>query len=148
MSNLLIGLFPHLHVFFIVACIMFVVVAMANIVDCIDAILTSRELGQPMESARLRHALYKLTKYWLGLLLALLIDIVGVMAIYKLPYLMMLATAAMLFIEARSMIEHAKRRKDKTAKIPGVLREIAEYIGDDKTKEIIIDIVKRKMIPE
>lgn len=137
-----------MHVFFVVAFVLFVIVAAANIVDCIDAVITSRELGQPMESARLRHALYKLTKYWLGLMLALLIDIVGVMAVYKLPYLMMIATAAMLFIEGRSMMEHAKRRKDKTAKIPGVLREIADYVGDDKTKEIIIDIVKRKMIPE
>ena len=140
--------FPHLQTFFLLAFILFVIVGVANIVDCIDAIITGRELGQQLESARLRNALYKLTKYWLGLLLALLIDIVGVMAIYKLPYLMMLATVAMLFIEGRSMIEHARRRKDKTAKIPEVIRDIVDYIGDDKTKEIIIDIVKRKVLPE
>lgn len=140
--------FPHLQTFFLLAFILFVIVGVANIVDCIDAIITGRELGQELESARLRNALYKLTKYWLGLLLALLIDIVGVMAIYKLPYLMMLATVAMLFIEGRSMIEHARRRKDKTAKIPEVIRDIVDYLGDDKTKEIIIDIVKRKVLPE
>ncbi len=140
--------FPHLQTFFLLAFILFVIVGVANIVDCIDAIITGRELGQQLESARLRNALYKLTKYWLGLLLALLIDIVGVMAIYKLPYLMMLATVAMLFIEGRSMIEHARRRKDKTAKIPEVIRDIVDYLGDDKTKEIIIDIVKRKVLPE
>lgn len=144
----LICMFPHLQTFMTIAFILFVVVLAANLIDCIDAIITSRELGQPLESARLRNALYKLTKYWLGLLLALLIDIVGVMAIYKLPYLMMLATVAMLFIEGRSMIEHARRRKDKTAKIPEVIRDIVDYIGDDKTKEIIIDIVKRRVLPE
>ena len=140
--------FPHLQTFFLLAFILFVIVGVANIVDCIDAIITGRELGQELESARLRNALYKLSKYWLGLMLALLIDIVGVMAIYKLPYLMMVATVAMLFIEGRSMIEHARRRKDKTAKIPEVIRDIVDYIGDDKTKEIIIDIVKRKVLPE
>ena len=144
----LLSQFPHLQTFFLLAFILFVIVGVANIVDCIDAIITGRELGQELESARLRNALYKLSKYWLGLMLALLIDIVGVMAIYKLPYLMMLATVAMLFIEGRSMIEHARRRKDKTAKIPEVIRDIVDYIGDDKTKEIIIDIVKRKVLPE
>ncbi|MDE7368593.1 MAG: phage holin family protein [Muribaculaceae bacterium] len=131
-----------------IAFILFVVVLAANLIDCIDAIITGRELGQELESARLRNALYKLTKYWLGLLLALLIDIVGVMAIYKLPYLMMLATVAMLFIEGRSMLEHARRRKDKTAKIPEVLLEIVRYIGEDKVKEVIIDVIKQKATSE
>ena len=144
----LIGMFPYLQTFMTIAFILFVVVLAANLIDCIDAIITSRELGQPLESARLRNALYKLTKYWLGLLLALLIDIVGVMAIYKLPYLMMVATVAMLFIEGRSMIEHARRRKDKTAKVPEVMRDIAAFVGEDKFKEIIIDIVKRKATTE
>lgn len=144
----LLSQFPHLQTFFLLAFILFVIVGVANIVDCIDAIITGRELGQELESARLRNALYKLSKYWLGLMLALLIDIVGVMAIYKLPYLMMVATVAMLFIEGRSMIEHARRRKDKTAKVPEVMRDIAAFVGEDKFKEIIIDIVKRKATTE
>ena len=70
----LLELFPHIHAFIAVGVLAFILVMLANIADCIDAMITSRVAGQQIESAKLRHALWKLAKEWILLLVVFAID--------------------------------------------------------------------------
>lgn len=79
---------------------MYLMVTVANIVDMVDAIVTSRQLGQKLQSAKLRHALSKLGKYWLVLALPVCFDSVcAVLGIYGLAYGTGLITVSILLIE-------------------------------------------------
>lgn len=129
-----------------VSMVIYGAVAAANIADMVDAIVTARTLDRPMESAKLRHALWKLSKYWLCMSLPLLFDAVcTVLDVYRLPYALGLIALVILLIEFWSMSEHAKCRRDRTAKIPEVLRDIASYIGDDELKKLMADFARRKL---
>lgn len=43
------------------------------------------------------------------------------------------------------MKEHIKCRKDKTAKIPQMLQEIVEFVGEDEMKTALPDLVKHRL---
>lgn len=125
---------------------MYLMVTVANIVDMVDAIVTSHQLGQKLQSAKLRHALTKLGKYWLVLALPVCFDSVcAVLDVYRPAYGTGIITASILLIEGWSMKEHMKCRRDKTAKIPQMLQEIAEFVGEDEIKTALMDMLKRKV---
>lgn len=121
-------------------------VALATAVDTIDAIVTARHIGRPVESAKLRHALGKLCKYMLFLTPFAAADyIIVAIGLAAVPYVSAVMTLAMMGIEAWSMREHAKCRRDKVAKIPHVLKDLAEFVGEDTLREVLTNIAKNKL---
>ena len=49
-----------------------------------------------------------------------------------------------IFIEGKSMLEHARRRKSGIAKLPAAVAEIAELVGGiDELRSIIADSLRR-----
>lgn len=53
---------------------------------------------------------------------------------------------AIIVIEGKSVLEHAKRRKCRTAKIPETIRDMAEWIGEDALKHSIQELAKKRVI--
>lgn len=141
----LLEMFPHVHIFLTVALLAFLLVLVANIADCIDAMITSRVAGQTIESAKLRHALWKLAKEWILLLTVLAIDALMAACWTKLPFLTVATAIAMIAVEALSMVEHARLRKDKLTKLPHHLKDIIDYLGEDELRDMLKHFARKKL---
>ena len=137
--------FPHIHTFVAVSVLAFILVMIANVADCIDAMFTSRRVGRPIESAKLRHALWKLAKEWILLLAVLAIDSLMAACWTKLPYLTVITAIAMIAVEVLSMVEHARLRRDKLTKLPTHLKDIIEYFGEDDLRELFREFTRKKL---
>lgn len=137
--------FPHLQQFVAVALIAFLAVMVANVADCVDAMMTARAAGKPIESAKLRHALWKLCKEWVLLIVVFLIDLLMAFCWTTLPFITVVCAIAMIAVEVLSMVEHARLRKDKITKLPSQLKDLVEYLGEDDVKEMLRQFAKRKL---
>ena len=87
--------FPHLQQFVAVALIAFLAVMVANVADCVDAMMTARAAGKPIESAKLRHALWKLCKEWVLLIVVFLIDLLMAFCWTTLPFITVVCAIAL-----------------------------------------------------
>lgn len=141
----LLEMFPHAHTFLTVALLAFLLVMVANIVDCIDAVITSRTAGHQIESAKLRHALWKLAKEWILLVVVFAIDTLMAACWTKLPFLTVVTAIAMIAVEALSMVEHARLRKDKLTKLPHHLKDIVDFIGEEELRDALKQIARKKL---
>lgn len=141
----LIEMFPHVHTFVAVGVMAFLFVMVANVVDCIDAMITSRVAGQPIESAKLRHALWKLAKEWILLIVVFAIDALMAACWTKLPFITVATAIAMIAVEALSMVEHARLRKDKLVKLPSHLKDFVELFGEDELRELFKQLARKKL---
>lgn len=145
MDNLLLPETFHTALAIILVC--YGCIVLASIVDTIDAIITVRAIGRPVESAKLRHALGKTCKYILYLTPFVMIDMVLVLMTWAgLPVVTAVVTLLIVGIELRSMAEHARCRKDKVAKVPSSLRDLIEFVGEDELRSTLIEMGKRKII--
>lgn len=136
----------RLELFLPCVLICFTAIFLANAVDMIDAIITARHIGTPMQSAKLRHALEKWGKYGLVFCLPALFDAMCMLgAWYSVTFLCIIYTLSVVLIEGWSVKEHAKCRKDRVAKTPKVLQELEDYLGKDDTREMIKDFLRRKL---
>ena len=145
MLEQMLEMFPHVLTFVAVWVIAFLFVMVANVADCIDAMITSRIAGRPIESAKLRHALWKLAKEWILLLVVFAIDALMAACWTKLPYITVVTAIAMIAVEVLSMVEHAQMRRDKLTKLPHHLKDIIEYFGEDDVREFFKEFAKKKL---
>lgn len=128
----------HLYRHFIVCFVLFIITAGFCILDLISGTRTARALGEKLRSHRFRKTIEKMTWYWMFQLLGFLFGLMGtVFDWYEWPYVSMVIAVAIGAIETKSMLEHAKRRKCRTAKIPETIRELADWIGEDELKRLI-----------
>ena len=51
----------------------------------------------------------------------------------------------MIAVEALSMVEHARLRKDKLIKLPGHLKDLVELFGEDELRELIKQLARKKL---
>lgn len=141
----LIEMFPHVHTFIAVGLLAFLLVMVANVADCIDAMITSRVAGQKIESAKLRHALWKLAKEWILLIVVFAIDALMAACWTKLPFLTVITAIAMIAVEALSMVEHARLRKDKLIKLPGHIKDLVDLFGEEELRELMKQLARKKL---
>lgn len=114
--------------------------------DFISGIYTARHLGQRIHSHKLRATVNKLVPYLIVMLMAFIFDVaLSVLGFYIFPYVMLAVTLAIIAIEIVSVLEHAKRRKSKAAKIPEMLSDIADYIGHDELKRILTSMAEKAL---
>lgn len=143
--EMLLEVFPHLRTFVVAALAGFACVGLANVADCLDAIHTARGCGVELQSAKLRHAMWKLAKEWALLFCVLLLDILVAILGAGLPYVLLVAAGAMVGVEVLSMVEHARLRRDKITKLPANLRELVDYFGEDEIKELLLNMARKKL---
>lgn len=135
---------------------LWMILVAAILIDLWDGVHTARKMKEPIRSHRLRITVQKITEYWRLMLIAALVDCVGALfTFYTIPYLSILFCLCLVGVEAKSMFEHAKRRKSRAVEMKDILgiiiravndkdadnayRKIREYIGtiDNKGHEEI-----------
>lgn len=137
----------HLYRHLMVCFGLFILTMVACCIDFISGTWTAKILKEPLRSRKFRMTIEKIAWYWLIQLLGFLFGIMGtVFSWYEWPYISMVIAAAILLIEGRSVMEHSKRRKCRTAKIPESIRDMAEWIGEAELKKSIKDLARKRVI--
>lgn len=117
--------FEFLLIFFVLS----LGIVVAIIADLADGIYTAKKTGQRIHSHKLRVTTDKFCEYWRFLLMAFIIDVVGLIVearfqCYPLPFCSMAIGVGLVAVEIKSMFEHARRRKSHVTEIPELLRQI------------------------
>lgn len=120
-----------------------VVVIAAILLDLWDGIHTANATGAEVHSHKLRITIAKVSEYWRFLLVAFLVDCLGFLfPWYGLPFVTLLFGAGLVAVEAKSMFEHAARRKSKMRELPGILGDIVACTHEGDARKILDKICK------
>lgn len=126
-----------LGVFFAVS----LIVIMAIMLDLWDGVYTAKRTHQPVHSHKLRVTIAKMSEYWRFLLIGFLVDCLGVFfSFYFLPFVAVLFGAGLIVVEAKSMFEHANRRKSEMTDLPEIINEIIAA-ADKKDAQKVIEVL-------
>lgn len=137
----------HLYRHIVVCFALFLLTIAVCGIDFISGTWTAKKLHEPLRSHKFRKTVEKIAWYWLIQLLGFLFGLMGtVFTWYEWPYISMAIAAAIVLIEGRSVMEHSKRRKCRTAKIPESIRDMAEWIGDEALKKSIQELARKRVI--
>lgn len=132
-------LFRHIFVCFV----LFHLTPCFVVADFISGTCTAKKLKEPLRSHRFRKSIEKQCWYWLAQILVFIFGLIGTLFdFYYWPYLSIVVTAAICVIEVKSMLEHAKRRRCHTAKIPEAIQEIANLVGGVENLKDILQAIK------
>lgn len=134
---------PHLYTHLGISLSMWVLVICLVVLDLIDGVYTAKRMGKRIHSHKLRATICKFGEYWRFLLFGFVFDFGGVFfPWYGYPYMTIAITVGLSVIEFKSMLEHAKKRKSKTAELPEILQQVIDCTDPDDAKKIIKTIVK------
>lgn len=126
-----------LGVFFAVS----LIVIMAIMLDLWDGVYTAKRTHQPVHSHKLRVTIAKMSEYWRFLLIGFLVDCLGVFfSFYFLPFVAVLFGAGLIVVEAKSMFEHANRRKSEMTDLPEIINDIIAA-ADKKDAQKVIELL-------
>lgn len=107
---------------FLTVCIL---VIMAIMLDLWDGVHTARKMNQRVHSHKLRVTIAKMSEYWRFILIGFLVDCIGIFfSFYLLPFVTAMFGVGLIVVEAKSMFEHANRRKSHTKELPDILNDI------------------------
>lgn len=111
----------------------------AIILDLWDGVYTARVTRQRIHSHRLRVTISKVSEYWRFVMIGFLVDCIGsLFDFYILPFVAVLFGAGLIVVEAKSMFEHAQRRKSQTSDLPDIIRRIVACAKETEAEDIIL----------
>lgn len=120
---------------FLAVCIL---VIAAIMLDLWDGVHTARKTGERVHSHKLRVTIAKMSEYWRLILIGFLVDCLGVFfSFYILPFVAVMFGAGLIAVEAKSMFEHAGRRKSHAADLPDVVKSIIKAVDAKDAHEIL-----------
>lgn len=127
----------------LIVAIMWLMVAIAIVVDLISGYRKAKERGEARTSYGLRRTVTKSVLYYALMLFAFMFDCIGTF-FYPLPYITFIVAGFLIFIEGRSILEKA-HDKDKR-KLNKSLEELS-IILDNKDDLIkgIAEIIKNQI---
>lgn len=115
-----------------------ILVIAAIMVDLWDGLYTAKVTKTRIHSHKLRVTVEKVTEYWRFILIAFLIDAVGMLfQAYFLPFLTLLFAVGLIGVEVKSMFEHARRRKSAAGQLPEMVSDIIHCKDVDAAYELI-----------
>lgn len=121
----------HVYLHLGISLILWVFVILAVCIDLWDGVYTAQVMGQRIHSHKLRVTIRKIGEYWRFILFGFIADSIGVLfPFWMFPYLSILICLGCIYIEAKSVREHAKRRKSHLAEIPDVIKTIIECTSE------------------
>lgn len=106
--------YPQLTARLSLVLVMWLVVLAAVVINLIAGVNKARSAGIARTSYGFRRTVSKLVQYYSVMLFALMFDIIASLLV-KIPYFTMLASAFLVFIEARSVYEKAEDKIKKKA---------------------------------
>lgn len=120
---------------FLAVCILVIVAIM---LDLWDGVHTAKKTNQRVHSHKLRVTIAKMSEYWRFIMIGFLVDCLGIFfSFYVLPFVVVLFGAGLIVVEAKSMFEHANRRKSHTTQLPDIIRNIVECAHEADAQKII-----------
>lgn len=126
---------------FVIAVALWGLVFMATLIDLRAGVKKAKALKQPIHSHGYRQTFRKLSEYWLVLMMALFMDAVfNLLPWYGLPYMSILAVAACIGIETRSVLENLKAKKSAACGIPTMISQIIACKDVAKAAELIVSL--------
>lgn len=125
---------------FIAVCILVIVAIM---MDLWDGVYTAKTIGEQVHSHKLRVTIKKMSEYWRFIIIGFLIDCLGLFFhFYILPFVVILFGVGLIVVEAKSMFEHARKRKSETSNLPELLKKIIAATTTQEAKDIMNNITE------
>lgn len=123
-----------------------ILVITAILLDLWDGVHTARKTNQRVHSHKLRVTIGKMSEYWRFIMIGFLVDCLGVVfSFYILPFVALVFGAGLIAVEAKSMFEHANRRKSHTAELPDIVSSIISAV-DKKDAHRILERIKSEVL--
>ena len=121
-----------------------ILVICAIMLDLWDGVHTARKTGQRVHSHKLRVTVSKMSEYFRFIVIGFLVDCLGsLFSFYPLPIIAMLFGVGLIIVEAKSMFEHAKRRKSHATELPDIIRSIIDCAHEKDAKRLIEELSER-----
>ena len=133
--------FDKLHLFLAVFFAVCILVIGAIMLDLWDGVHTAKVTNQRVHSHKLRVTIAKMSEYFRFILIGFLVDCIGFLFTpYTLPFVAVLFGVGLIVVEAKSMFEHANRRKSHAMELPDIIRSIVECAHDKDAKKLVEQI--------
>ena len=137
----------HVHQHMGVSLALWILVILAVLIDLWDGVYTARQLGQRVHSHKLRVTIRKIGEYWRFILMGFVADTVGILfPFWAWPYLSIAICLAIIGIEGKSVMEHAKKRKSHLADVPGMLKDIIDCATEHDAMDVLTRV--KQMLDE
>lgn len=128
--------FIAIRVGIILICWIFMI--LSSIVDFWSGTTTAKALGQALMSHGFRKTITKIGDYVRLMLFALMFDILGsLLSFYIIPFVTILCTVAVIYIEGKSVVENSKRKKAHAAEVPDIVKQIVRATTAEQGHEIL-----------
>ena len=138
-------LYLFLGVFFAVC----LLVITAILVDLWDGVHTAKRTNERVHSHKLRVTIAKISEYWRFILIGFLVDCLGIIfSFYILPFVAVLFGAGLIAVEAKSMFEHAHRRKRHTAELPDIVSSIISAVDKKDAQKVLERLNSEGLLPK
>lgn len=123
---------------FLAVCILVIVAIM---LDLWDGVHTAKKTHQRVHSHKLRITIAKMSEYWRFIMIGFLVDCLGMFfSFYIMPFVAVLFGVGLIVVEAKSMFEHANRRKSHMTDVPKIINDIIGAV-DKKDAQRILDLL-------
>jgi hypothetical protein len=110
----------------------------AIMLDLWDGVYTAKKTNQRVHSHKLRVTIAKMSEYFRFILIGFLVDCIGFpFSVYALPLVTLLFGVGLIVVEAKSMFEHATRRKSHMTQLPDIIQAIVNCAHDKDAKKLI-----------
>lgn len=120
----------------------FILVIVACLIDLWTGIDAARKNKEKIRSKILRRTVTKMLDYVRVIIVAVLIDILGLsFTWYAMPYCAVIITLGILIIEGKSVLENFQKKKSSAAQVVDIIEAIVEAT-DNETAEKIIKAIK------
>ena len=115
-----------------------ILVIIAIMLDLWDGVHTAKKTNQRVHSHKLRVTIEKMSEYWRFILIGFLVDCLGLFfSFYILPFVSIRFGAGLIFVEIKSMFEHAGRRKSHTTELPDIIQGIIACAHDKDAQKLV-----------
>lgn len=126
-----------------------VLVIASIMLDLWDGVHTAKKTNQRVHSHKLRVTIQKMSEYFRFILIGFLVDCIGILfSFYALPFVTLLFGVGLIIVEAKSMFEHASRRKSHMTQLPDIIQAVINCAHDKDAKKLIQEIQSLNLTPD
>lgn len=125
---------------FLAVCILVIVAIM---LDLWDGVHTAKRTNQRVHSHKLRVTISKMSEYWRFIMIGFLVDCLGIFfSFYILPFVAVTFGVGLIVVEAKSMFEHAGRRKSHITEVSEIIKGIIECSHETDARKIVSQLTE------
>lgn len=130
--------FDKVHLFLGVFLAVCILVIAAIMLDLWDGVHTAKKTQERVHSHKLRVTIEKMSEYFRFIMIGFLVDCIGFLfSFYALPFVAVVFGVGLIVVEAKSMFEHAGRRKSHAQELPGIIESILKCAHEGEAKRLI-----------